>query len=130
MFLSMPQYKRQEDVLSVSLIICPDGLFIVARVLLQELDILVSELLLDTADPHGRAAELWLNISCAELATKVQDDFTIMDMEKTLHIMLNVHLNIISRHEIKLGCRRKGHKRQAVFHIIDYSRQLHWLCDL
>ena len=79
-----PQYKRQEDVLSVSLIICPDGLFIVARVLLQELDILVSELLLDTADPHGRGAELWPNISCAELATKVHDDFTIMDMEKTL----------------------------------------------
>ena len=79
-----PQYKRQEDVLSVSLIICPDGLFIVARVLLQELDILVGELLLDTADPHGRAAELWPNIWCAELATKVQDDFTIMDMEKTL----------------------------------------------
>ena len=82
----MPQYKRHEDVLSVSLIICPDGLFIVARVLLQELDILVGELLLDTADPHGRGAELWLNIWCAELATKVQDDFTIMDMEKTLHI--------------------------------------------
>ena len=59
-----PQYKTQEAVLSVNLIICPDGLFIVARVLLQELDILVSELLLDTADPHGRAAELWLNIWC------------------------------------------------------------------
>ena len=54
-------------VLSVSLIICPDGLFIVARVLLQELDILVGELLLDTADPHGRDAELWPNIWLAEL---------------------------------------------------------------
>ena len=92
MFLSMAPIKDMASIQGtgrcfiVSLIICPDGLFIVARVLLQELDILVSELLLDTADPHGRAAELWLNIWCAELATKVQDDFTIMDMEKTLHI--------------------------------------------